>query len=402
MLKHLYAFWVTLTLLAVSAVALGSVAVQRGPLLREIQFHSESLTSQPAQQVALLFNQELAAEKPQLQITPNAQFTAETQGRKVILTFAHPLLAATAYTVTGTLQTAATGATSSITHSFHTAPLRMFALSHAPAENGVQPAKIIGYTVTKKPHAHEIISAPGITEFTQQGDWIALLRQATTHDAGYAALQPGEMRLTVQRLNGTQRADIAQPPAPTARTPLFSQDGSLLGIKFFNGHTDNLWLYTTSHLSDQAVRKITNPTGAELPVQDWAFVPGTSTVQLRTPAGEHYQMPFGKAAQLDPAPYPVRGHHNTQLPTQLTLTNKQRLQISADNKVLELVTGDTAQQIYTPAAASSQLTGLCQSPNGQYVAVKTVSDSAQHQFTVFDKNWENIFSIPGTTLNWCQ
>lgn len=456
--------FITVILLLFISCTFTAANLAQGPKLSEISFTSETLTSLNNQRVVLRFNQNIL-EPREIKLTPEADFTTEVRERQLIFNFTNPLLSDTAYTIELHATAMATGAKSNITAEFITAPLEIFVLQKRP-DNTQSTAqdKITRQLVKQGAYPEQVFSAPNITEFTALGNWLAVVRknnQPEKQNLKTAPVQHEEQRLTVLQLaahpaaqksadntNSTaqtlskplKHTEIPQPQAENLRQVQISSDGSLLGIKFFNGTADNLWLYTLSNLSPTAVRPVTDENGTELTVQSWYFLPGTSTIQLLTPTGKHYRVPFGSPAMLDSNPWQpvpnqtaveqtiyqtansphtnnanvtnphIKATNKTSISNTSTITPKLPLSLILKNSKLELnqqgalqlttVTQNTV--LYSPAAASSSISGLCLSPNNQFVLVRIQPQGGDPLLNAVEiKTGKTILSTPGVTASWC-
>lgn len=403
----------SLVLLLLTVLALAGYTLGRGPQLQDVTYNSAQLTSMPEQQAALQFNEPLR-EITELTMTPAAQFETEILGSQLRLTFSKPLLAATTYQLRVTAVSQSTGKAHTATAALTTDALQVFGLgASAPGQDS-----LTLHTVGADPHPQNsaaVFSTAHITEFAASGNWIA-------------AVEPGndfEQRLTVLRLDGASVTELPQPATAAPRTPQFSADGSLLGLKFFNGTADNLWLYTLNNLSRTAVRPVTDAAGVELEVADWRFEPGTSTVLLRTPQGEMYRAPFGSPAtpvsaadtaahgSLDVAAWSAPATTSidrtadlgggSASPTHRTLASGDTLAVAADGSSLLLTSAGASRTVFSTAAASSRITGFCLSPNQQYAAVliSPAGGTAQAQLVELPSG-KVAASFLARTVSWCN
>lgn len=404
----------SLVLLLLTVLALAGYTLGRGPQLQNVTYNSAQLTSMPGQQAALQFNEPLR-EITELTMTPTAQFETEILGSQLRLTFAQPLLAATTYQLRVTAVSQSTGKAHTVTTALPTDALQVFGLgSSAPGQDSLTLHRVGADPHPQNPAA--VFNAAHITEFAVSSNWIA-------------ALQPGdnfEQRLTVLRLDGTGFTELPQPATAAPRMPQFSADGSLLGIKFFNGTADNLWLYTLNNLSRTAVRPVTDAGGVELEVAEWWFEPGSSTVLLRTPEGVVYRAPFG--APATPATAADSTSHNSLAatawdasatdtflngtadlgggsasPAHRTLASGDTLAVAADGTSLLLTSAGNSSTVFNTAAASSRITGFCLSPNQQYAAVliSPAGGTAQAQLIELPSG-KVAASFLARTVSWCN
>ncbi|MBT1035568.1 hypothetical protein KJY78_04265 [Canibacter sp. lx-45] len=429
-----------------TVIALALVSLQSGPKLREITLNSNLATALPQQRVALAFNQSINADNlGEIKLTPAADITASVTENKLILTFARPLLAGVTYRAETAVTSATTGTSRAITGEFTTDPLDLTVLKPRPAETQTTAQdKIIAYrvaasgSITNPKNGNstasgiELFEGARITDFARGGDWLAVTKQnnaramdflvqrigsATARaDGAAAAATDNPAGRTPERAAHipAEQTIIPQTPTQQRRALAFSDDGALLGIKFFNGVSDNLHLYPVSKIDPDTVRSVRDEAGNELAVTAWAFIPGSSEAVLQTESGSYYRVPLNGAATQISAEQVAQllAKMNTAemfteqpesvadvmfpLPTSKTVFDGV-LSIR-DNSLLY-----NGASLYEPAAESSKITGVCVSANEQFALARVTAANSQSQLSVIElATGKTLFSAPGVTADWCR
>ncbi|MDO4241156.1 MAG: hypothetical protein Q4C71_01310 [Microbacteriaceae bacterium] len=385
---------ITLVLLAVFTAVLLTLAAFNGPKLKTVTYNAARLTTLKAQRVSVALNQRIQEiNADSVKITPAADFKLQTRGAQIVFTFEKPLQASTGYTLELTAKSAATGAASQISATITTDPMPVTALiPHGSSADPSEADRIVQSSVGGKTQPQTVLRAPAISEFTTAGQWAA----AITKPAGKR-----DLLLLVQKFDGTEPAYIPQPPSKEPRQLQFSSDGSLLGVRFFDGVNDELMLYSLAGIKSGIGNAVMDKDGKILHVKDWYFEQGSSVAHILTVAGATYRVPYGGRAEPSTKPWPATSA--TTLPQNLPLTGGGSVEINGRELALKHP-GKPAQTLYTPAAASSTLTGLCLAPNKQYVAAQVQPAGGEvPQLAIINlKTGLPALSTPGMRPDWCQ
>lgn len=287
-------WWLVGTLIVACGVFLG-IAVLQGPKLTDVQFDTSAAIARADQSARLFFNQPVVAlDADQVSVSPSAGVTVATEGDLVTVQFGSPLLYGTEYTITMTdvrSQSLPTPAT--VEYRFTTPTPSPFVLDRAdPAVGGSDAIVRVGLTGSAREVVYE---APGIESFAVTGQVLAVSSRSAE----------GTSRLQLVSLHDGAVEDIRL-PAPGQITGLAAADtGAVLGFTFTPqvrgddalGGREVLLLDLEK---GRALTPVGDLGGSPLPVTDWVFIPGSSS--LLAQGLEQTTYVVGSAPGSEPTP----------------------------------------------------------------------------------------------------
>jgi hypothetical protein len=381
----------------------------------------------------------------QVTVTPTVPVEPTSDGAALSLRFADSLSYATTYQIVAKVQSATTGASSTLTYSFRT-PDGAFYILRRPASNADTdaPDQIVHHVIGST-EQRVVRSQPRIEQYAVAGPAIAVV----TSDAA------GSSTLTVGPVDGSEPTQTLADNSDISQLKSSGPSG-LLGFVLTPLNDPDLGGGGQFHLYDPVRGKLIALSGFDgkpLEPLDWAFVPSTTSIVAQTADNAFYLIePLnGRPTQ------PLGGHSRMYgfVPGSTTLI----VDDNGDYKAIDLATGNTStvpaldlpeaadlQQLLplggdrgyvgwvaTQAGAASVVVindgnvrqiyaeepdpvggiqNICLSPNGQYLAVaKLPRDAATNpDSSGFANKTEFVdtatgrtdHDVAGSQVNWCN
>ena len=415
----------TVLALATLATALGIAGATQGPRLTGADVDPVRSVQLAGQQLRLDLNQQIAAlDVDGVTVSPSTPVTVTHDASSIVVTFLRPLDYSRDYTVTVPDVVGAFGdARATVSHTFRTSDEYAYSLlrrSHTGETDAVLRRP------PDRPGDQEIVfTAARIKDFAHYGDVMAAVTiNANGNDTVYVAV-PG----------AAEPQEITLPTVGSIRSLATSATNPLLGfvVTSAQGNGERMFenaLFTVdlSGVVDSTARPVERSDGSVLPVMDWVFVPGTTSIVAQdydealflvdlagisptTPVGRHSELRgflpgtttlvvadpdggslidltagtttaielpesdraagryLGKAALLDSDGSHLLALSAPSAPSPPSLPSSAD-EVTARESVLTYVTASGSRTVYEPPATST-IRDYCVSPNGQFVAVET-------------------------------
>jgi WD40 repeat protein len=434
----------TIGALLLAAAGLTVANTRQGPRLLDAQINPGAAVEGAGERLVLRVDQTVAeVTADQVIVTPRVPVEPTSDGAALILRFADSLSYATTYEIVAKVQSATTGASSTLTHSFQTPDGSFYILQRA-ASNADAPDQIVHHVIGTT-EQRVVRSQPHIDQYAIADPAIAIV----TSDAD------GSSTLTVGPLDGSQPNQTLADNSDISQLKSSGPSG-LLGFVLTPLSDPDLAPGGQLHLYDPVTGKLIKVSGFDdkrLDPLDWAFVPGTTSIVAQTADTSLYLIdPLnGNRTQ------PLGGHSRMYgfVPGSTTLI----VDDNGDYKAIDLATGNTspipaldlpeaadlqqllplggdrgyigwmatedgaasvvvindgnARQIYAEEPyATGGIQNICLSPNGQYLAVaKLPRDAATNpDSSGFANKTEFVDTATGRTdhdeagsqVNWCN
>jgi hypothetical protein len=397
-----------ITVLSLAVVGLTLANIAQGPRLLGAELNTAAAVQRAGQLLVLRADQPLTGVEPgQVSVAPAVPVEVSWQGATVEVRFLNTLEYATEYHVSVAVTSAATRASSMLTHSFRTPSAEVYVLQrNGPA--GEETADQIVRAVLGATDRAVVYTAERIQEFAVAGSSLAVVTQDGT--------SAGAGTLTVGPVSGsgawkTLAADsvITQLQASKAANGVFG-----FVLRPLSGPDKD---QTQLHIYDPAAgdqpTAVLGLDGKPLDPESWAFVPGTRAIvaqtsdalfflidtvtgSVKTLGGHSAMHGFVRGSQT--MIFEDQGRY-----TAFDLTSGQRTEIplgdlSKSALVYQLLAlpdagyvslvarledeqlrfsivvlgQEESRTIYEPEPADSTIPLVCLSPNGQFLAVEAV------------------------------
>ena len=437
---------VTIGALVFAAVGLTVANTLQGPRLLDAQINPGAAVEGAGQRLIMRADQTVAEPTTdQVTVTPKVPVEPTSDGAALILRFADSLSYATTYEIVAKVQSATTGASSTLRYSFRTPDGTFYILQRAASNADTDAPDQIVHHLIGSPEQRVVRSQPRIEQYAVADPAIAVV---TSDAAGAATLTVGPLDGSEPNQTLVDNSDISQLKS--------SGPSGLLGFVLTPLSDPYLAPGGQLHLYDPVTGKLIKVSGFDgkpLESLDWAFVPGTTSIVAQTADNAFYLIdPLnGRPTQ------PLGGHSRMYgfVPGSTTL-------IVDDNggyKAIDLATGNTspipaldlpeavdlqqllplggdrgyigwvateagaasvvvindgnARQIYAEEPdATGGIQNICLSPNGQYLAVaKLPRDAATNpDGSGFANKTEFVdtatgrtdHDVAGSEVNWCN
>jgi hypothetical protein len=404
--------------LTVIAGALAVVNAGQAPRLSSVEINTQALTARDGQRVVLNINQLLSDDSPVLvSVSPDTPTEVAVDENAVSIRFPTMLDYNTLYTVTVEAQSAATGIAGRIDYTFVTADIDVYSLLRDPRqdENGQDmPDKVLRNKLSGTAEQEVAFEAPRIQGYAVLRNRLAVITLDSGDTPSLTIASPDDGTeipidtLGAREIDKLQAADTGD----LIGYILDDQSGDTTGLRSF------LFLYDLA--ADSGVpAPVTGFDGAPLPVMDWAFVPGTTSVVVQgadqqlylidplaggepTPLGWHDEMRgFIRGTVKLVVANPQSGSIidlGAGTTTTLNLPEPQiaegfypgALELLADDRYvllntifasdepgssrLVLTDPDGSRELFRTNSAGSRIQNFCSSPNGEFLAVEVISD----------------------------
>ncbi|WP_053388022.1 hypothetical protein [Leucobacter japonicus] len=266
-------------ILVLLASGLAIANLLQAPRLQSTDANTDLLVSRTAQRVQLHLSQPVTeVEAAAVSVTPAAPFEVSTNGGTVTLRFAGMLQTDTEYRISASVTGMATGSSGTVEAAFRTPDPLTYTLVRGDTED-----RLLEHRVHDAAATRTAFTAPHIQEYAQVTTGLAVITRDDTGSAELAVHGPhanpgGGASDQPFRIMGL--ADLGQ---------LRSEpDGGVLGVVGSGVGEDGTHYDRTLLVIDpQAiiVSTVTDDAGVALPVRDWRFIPGTTSLVFQTPDG---------------------------------------------------------------------------------------------------------------------
>jgi hypothetical protein len=432
--------------LLVAAVGLTVANIRQGPRLLDAQINPGAAVEGAGERLVLRVDQtvaELTAD--QVSVTPTVPVEPTADGAALILRFSDSLSYATTYEIIAQVQSATTGASSTLTYSFRTPDGSFYLLQRAASNADADAPDQIVHHVIGSTEQRVVRKQPRIEEYAVADPVIAVV----TSDAA------GAGTLTVGPVDGSKPPQTIADDSDISQLKSSGRSG-LLGFVLTPLTDPDLGGDGQLHVYDPAAAKLITVSGFDgkpLEPLDWTFVPGTTFIVAQT-----FDNSFFLIDPLNGRPTQALGGHSRMygfVPGSTTLI----VDNNGEYKAIDLATGNTStvSALDLPEAAYLQqlvplggdrgyvgwvptqdgaasvvvindgsvrqiyaevpdpvggIQSVCLSPNGQYLAVaKLPRDAATNPDASGFANRTELVDIAtghveqditGSEINWCN
>ncbi|PPF79236.1 hypothetical protein C5E02_13920 [Rathayibacter rathayi] len=406
------AFWAVVAVLVLAVGGLTAATVAKGPRAASLEVSTDGVVERDGGRARLHLDQAVEPDAlERLTVTPDAPHTAELDGGVLTVTFTGTLRYATRYTLgIDDARSAATGSAADVSASFTTKDPDLFTLDRT-AEDPSQPDAVRVRPLSGG-NARVLFTADRIQDYTVVGPVLVVV-----------TIEPDDTNILRTITLDTGSEGIIPLPGPgTVRELHSSPEKGVLGWTF-TGQTPTgpldraLYSYDLTDRTAEAV-PVLGIDGGPLRASDWMFVPGTTSVVTHSlddtvllldlltpgaisPLGQHAELRgfvpgANRLVVADPdsgslidladgsvekLALPPAGVSATASPVQtLLLDSGSYVELEAEYAP---GTGTTQYSVVRVDAAgpsevfrtspTGRIRGVCLSPNGQYLAVETVS-----------------------------
>jgi hypothetical protein len=367
--------------LVVAAVGLTVVNTLQGPRLLDAQINPGAAVEGAGERLVLRVDQtvaELTAD--QVSVTPRVPVEPISDGAALMLRFSDSLSYATSYEIVAKVQSATTGASSTLRYSFRTPDGAFYILQRAAsnAETDV-PDQIVHHVIGSTEQQRVVVRQPRIDQYAVADPVIGVVTLDAA-DAGTLTVGPVDGSEPTQTL--ADNADISQLKS--------SGPSGLLGFVLTRLSDADRGGGGQLHLYDPVAAKLITVSGFDgKPVEplDWAFVPGTTSIVAQTADNSFYLIdPFkGRPTQ------PLGGHSRMYgfVPGSTTLI----VDDNGEYKAIDLATGNTStvSALDLPKAAGLQQL-LPLGGNRGYVGWVPTEDGGASVVVINDGNVRQIYA----------
>lgn len=396
-----------ITVLSLTVVGLTLANVAQGPRLLGAEMNTAAAVQRAGQLLVLRADQPFTGVEPaQVSVVPAVPIEVSWQGATVEVRFLSTLQYAAEYQVSAAVTSAATGASSTLTHSFRTPPAEVYVLQRNGPSGEETPDRIVRAVLGTTDRA-VVDTAERIQEFAVAGSSLAVVTQDGT-SAG---------KLTVGPVSGSGASKTLAADSVITQLQASKATNGVFGfvLRPLSGPDKN---HTQLHIYDPAAGD--QPTvvkgldGKPLDPESWAFVPGTRAIVAQTSdalfflidtvtgsvknLGGHNAM-HGFVRGTQTMIFQDQGRY-----TAFDLTSGQRTEIPLGDlsksavvyqllalsdagyvsvvarledeqlrfSIVVLGQEEESRTIYEPEPADSTIPLVCLSPNGQFLAVEAV------------------------------
>jgi hypothetical protein len=403
--------------LAVIAGGLGLANAGQAPRLSSAELNTQALTTRDGQRVVLNINQPLSDSVPfRVSVSPDALTEVAVDENSVVVRFLEMLDYNTSYTIAVEAESAATGIAGRIDYTFVTADVDVYSLLRDTRKDKAgqdMPDKILRNKLSGSAEQVVAFESPRIQGYVVLRDRLAVITLDSSDQPSLIIASPSDGIETPVDTTGARAID-----------KLHAADtGDLIGYMLedvsgdANGLRSVLFLYDLT--SDSGVpTPVTGFDGKPLPVMDWMFVPGTTSVVVQgadqqlflidpleggdpTPLGWHDEMrgfipgtvklvvadPLSGSIidlaagtttildlpepQIDPGFYP--GAIELLAADRYVLLNAKFATEEPGSSRLVLTDPDGSREVFRTNSAGSRIRNFCVSPNGEFLAVEVIS-----------------------------
>ena len=371
---------VTIGALLLAAVGLTVANTVQGPRLLDAQINPGAAVEGAGERLVLRVDQtvaELTAD--QVTVTPTVPVEPTSDGAALILRFADSLSYATTYEIVAKVQSATTGASSTLRYSFRTPDGAFYVLQRAASNADTDAPDQIVHHFIGSTEQRVVRSQPRIEQYAVADPVIAVV---TSDAAGAGTLTVGPLDGSEPTQTLADNSDISQLKS--------SGPGGLLGFVLTPLNDPDLGGGGQLHLYDPVAGKLIKVSGFDgkpLDPLDWAFVPGTTSIVAQTVDNSFYLID-----PLNGTPtQPLGGHSRMYgfVPGSTTLI----VDDNGDYKAIDLATGNTSTvpALDLPEAAAIQQLLPLGGDRG-YVGWVATEDGAASVVVINDGNVRQIYA----------
>ncbi|GAA1058124.1 hypothetical protein GCM10017608_05270 [Agromyces luteolus] len=326
----------TIGVLAGASVILGAASLTQGPKVTDAAIDVERATRLAGSRLVLDLNQPVDRVDGDVEVTPGASSELEIDGNRLIVSFDEPLPYHETVTVTidgvvGTAQPAA----ATIEYRFTTADEPVHTLVRRSPDGRPD---VVRRAHVGDPTPEDVLEAPRLRSFAHAGDAVV----------GVAIEDDDSNTLRVAGI-GDATQTVALPEPGTVNSIAGSTTQPLVGFTFNataagaeQAPQSVLYTLDVSGATAEPV-PVLGPDGTPVSVNDWVFVPGTTSVVVQDVDGAVF---LADALGLSPA-QPLGTHAELRgiLPgtTDLVLADPDR------GTILDLATGETRENLLPSA-----------------------------------------------------
>lgn len=444
------AFAIVLGVLVVIGLGGAALTTAQGPRVTAVDIDAAAAATSAGSRVIVTTTQSLATVSArQVTVSPSAPFTVDTSGRTVGVRFTLPLWDKTTYTVSiAGVRGLGGGPTAAITETFTTPALSVYLLQRSDAGDAIIRQGLAG------DHATQVFTHDKIEDFRATSSHLVMsVRDAKGHSA-----------LIVTNLDGSHPRELALPGTGTVSNLQNADRGNIIGYTFTDadisatkGRESELFIASLSAADAAAAPQPLKIGGSDPRVDDWRFVPGTSSVLMLTfdgrlslvsadggdpvslgnavsifgvargatdaliervdgPAVVH--LATAKVSPLAPTEASLgQAGQITPMPTGGTLRALSQLQgLKVKSMDVALVGTDGTARTVFPVATKDTLIETCVSPSARYAAFLVAPDAANNPFDGYDlplpqrvqthivdlTTGDEVSVLPGSDISWCQ
>lgn len=314
--------------LALLAVGLGVAGAAAPPRISSSAVAPDALVSRPGQRLVLTLNQPIAAEGLRLTVEPAADAEVSAEGAVVTVRFTGMLDYATTYRVAvDGVRGTATGASGAVEASFTTPGEHLLVV--ASSGRGEQ---LVRVAATSGGAPEAVYEADRIAEAVPVGDGFAVISDE------------GDGQAVRHLVPGSAAFVMGGPEEVSYRALRAAPDGRGFGYVMTSPEVgpertvyDSV-LFLVDAATDIAT-EVAGFDGSPIAVADWAYVPGTSSILVRSTDQQGYLV---DTAGGDPQPIGTLGQLRGFVPGTATMLSDRW----PDTSALDLATGET-----TPVSA---------------------------------------------------
>jgi hypothetical protein len=371
---------VMIGVLLLAVVGLTVANAVQGPRLLDGQVNPGAAVQSAGERLVLRFDQTVAnPTADQVTVTPIVPIETRSDGAALILRFADSLRYGTDYQIVAKVQSAATGASSTLRYSFRTPDGAYYALRHAESDAEVDAPDQVIRSFIGSTEQWVVRSQPRIEQFAVADPALAVVA-SDADDVGTLAVGPVDGSEPAKTI--ADKSDISQLKS--------SGPSGLFGFVLTRLSESELTRGGELQLYDPAAGKLIMVSGFDgKPVEplDWAFVPGTTSVVVQTVESSFYR--------IDPvngSPPQLLGGHSRMhgfVPGSTTLI----VEDNGDLKAIDLATGSASA---LPAIGSPKSADIHQllplGVSGGYVGLLATDSGAQSVVVIDDGTVREIYA----------
>ncbi|WP_336658647.1 hypothetical protein [Leucobacter sp. USHLN153] len=261
-----------IAILCLLAAGLAIANLVAPPRLQSIDVNPELLISRASQRAQLHLSQPVAeVAAGAVRVTPETPIDVTSEAGTLTVRFLDALRTDTQYRVTARVTGAATGSTGAVTATFRTPDPWTHTLARGDAGD-----RVLAHRLGDPSSTRTVFEAPRIQEYAEASTGLTVI---TRGDDGAA-------ELTVHDGDAPPFRIMGAPELGQLRSEAL---GGVLGVVASGRGDDGTQYDRTLLIIDprtRIVETVSDSSGAALPVRDWRFVPGTTSVVFQTPDGK--------------------------------------------------------------------------------------------------------------------
>lgn len=280
-------------ILGLLAAGLAGANLVQPPRLSTVDANSSLLISRTDQRVQLHLSQPIDPVAPSsVTVAPSTPIDVASDGSALTIRFLEMLDTGTEYRIEARVRGAATGSDGTVSAVVRTPDPVTYTLSRS--EEG---DRLLGHRLQQPGATHTAFSAPHIQEYASTAAGLAVI---TRDDTGHAALAIHSESTRGDSGPGFAATDPFRIMSSGHLGQLRSETNSgVIGVVASGVGDDSTEYDRTLLVIDPAtviVSTVVAPDGSAMPVRDWRFIPGTTSLVYQSPDGRL----FGWEAAPDP------------------------------------------------------------------------------------------------------